>query len=95
MGEVGHRGFMSFYGLVFPAYVWLCMIPLKNEQGTQKPTREKLVVLAVAVALAAPCYWMGFIERQTWWLAPGLAVVLLARPVLAFLVGRISQRISA
>jgi hypothetical protein len=78
-GEVMYRLFMSFYGLVFPAYVWICMIPVRGEQGTRRPTRAKLLVLAIAVVLAAPCYWMGFIERQTCWLGPGLGIVLMAR----------------
>jgi hypothetical protein len=78
-GEVVYRLFMSFYGLIFPAYVWLCMIPVRGEAETRRPTRTKLTVFAVAVLLAAPCYWMGFIERQTWWLGPGLGIVLVAR----------------
>lgn len=77
--EVIYRLFMSFYGLLFPAYVWLCMIPARGEQHTQKPKRRKLTVLAAACLLAAPFYWMGFIERDTIWLAPGLGVVLLSR----------------
>lgn len=80
--EDGYRLFMSFYGLIFPAYVWLCMIPVRGEQGTLRPSPAKLRTLAIAVALAAPCYWMGFIERQTWWLAPGLFIVLVARVLL-------------
>jgi glucan phosphoethanolaminetransferase (alkaline phosphatase superfamily) len=79
IGEVIYRLFMSFYGLVFPAYVYLCMIPARGEGGTQKPTRQKLAVLAVACLLAAPCYWMGFIERKTVWLVPGLVIVLVSR----------------
>lgn len=79
VGEITYRLFMSFYGLVFPAYVWLCMIPVRGERGTQAPGERKLVVFAVAVVLAAPCYWMGFIERQTWWLGPGVGIVLVAR----------------
>ncbi len=94
-GEIVYRAFMSFYGLSFPAYVWLCMIALRGEQGTQKPTGMKLTVLAVAIALATPCFWMGFIERQTWWLGPGLGIVLLARPVLAVLSRRRSLRTMA
>jgi hypothetical protein len=80
-GEVVYRCFMSFYGLVFPAYVWLCMIPTRDgHSGIAGPRgRLKLAVLAGACLLAAPCYWMGFIERVEWWLAPGLGVVLLAR----------------
>jgi len=91
-GEIAYRIFMSFYGLVFPAYVWLCMIPLGGEQGTQAPNRIKLSLLAVAVALAGPCFWMGFIERQTWWLGPGLGIVLLARPVLSVLAKRFPHK---
>ena len=25
-----YRLFMAFYGLVFPAYVWLCMLPTRE-----------------------------------------------------------------
>ncbi|MCC6659932.1 MAG: hypothetical protein IT437_03500 [Phycisphaerales bacterium] len=80
-GETVYRCFMGFYGLVFPAYVWLCMIPTRDgHSGTDgRSGRRKLMTWTVAVAVAAPAFWMGFIERQTWWLVPGLAVVLLAR----------------
>ncbi len=79
--EVLYRLFMAFYGLVFPAYVWLCMIPARGgHSGIDGPIgRRKLLVWAIAVALAAPAFWMGFIEREEWWLGPGLAAVLLAR----------------
>lgn len=81
IGEVVYRLFMSFYGLVFPAYVWLCMIPTRDgHSGITGPLgRRKLIVLAAAVALAAPCYWLGFIVRQEVWLAPGLLIVLISR----------------
>jgi hypothetical protein len=74
--EMMYRLFMAFYGLVFPAYVWLCMIP---GRGRVSPDRRQWIVLAVAVLVAAPMYWMGFIERRMFWLLPGLSVVLLAR----------------
>jgi hypothetical protein len=75
--ETIYRIFMSFYGLVFPAYAWLCKSPTRD--GHAGPSPRKLAVWAAAVLIAAPMFWMGFIERQTWWLGPGLAVVLLAR----------------
>jgi hypothetical protein len=88
-GEGGYRVFMSFYGLLFPAYVWLCMIPTRDRAGGEAHSgvdgpigRHKLIVLALAVAIAAPMYWLGFIEREEIWLLPGLAVVLLSRAVL-------------
>lgn len=99
LSEVIYRGFMSFYGLIFPAYVWICMIPTRSGHTTSSTTatdsrgpdeslhaglggslgRMKLIVWLGSVTLAAPAFWLGFIERQTLWLAPGLMVVLLAR----------------
>ena len=75
-GELIYRSFMGMYGLVFPAYVWICMLPSRGAAG---PTRRNLLVCAGAVLVALPMFWMGFIERQTLWLLPGVAVVLLAR----------------
>jgi len=75
-GEIGYRAFLAFYGLVFPAYVWLVMIP---GRGRPADPRVVLRVWAGAVGIALPMFWMGFIERQEFWLAPGLLVVLLAR----------------
>jgi uncharacterized membrane protein YiaA len=75
MGEQVYRAFMGFYGLIFPAYVWICMVP----RGAPGPTRQKIRVWAFAVGVALPMFAMGFIARQTWWLGPGIAVVLAAR----------------
>jgi hypothetical protein len=65
--ELLYRLFMAFYGLVFPAYAWICMF--------HKGRRS---VWLATVAIAAPMYWMGFIERQMIWLLPGVALVVLA-----------------
>lgn len=75
--EVVYRVFMAFYGLVFPAYVWLCMIPTRD--GHSGLRRDKARVWLFAVGMAAPMYWMAFIEGYTWFLGVGLAVVMLAR----------------
>lgn len=83
--EIGYRLFMSFYGLLFPAYVWICVIPTWREPA--RPTRGQRMVWLGACAVAAPMYWMGFIEREEWWLGPGLGVVLLAR----LLIGRVAK----
>lgn len=83
--ELIYRIFMSFYGLVFPAYVWLCMIPVRGRGG---PTWSRLIVWTLVIGLAAPMFWMGFIERREWWLGPGLALVLAARVVVVLLAGR-------
>jgi len=79
-GEGVYRLFLAFYGLLFPAYVWLCMIPARGKSG---PTRQKLAVLGIAVLLAAPFYWLGFMDGKMIWLVPGLAIVLVSRVVIA------------
>lgn len=81
LAEVVYRSFMAFYGLVFPAYVWLCMIPTRDGHAGMSGDagRRKLLIMLGAVGVAAPFFWMGFIERETGWLAPGLGVVLMAR----------------
>jgi hypothetical protein len=71
-----YRGFLGFYGLVFPAYVWLCMIP------SPAGARRRWSVFAAAVVLAAPLFWMGFIQQPMICLLPGLALVLAARLLL-------------
>jgi hypothetical protein len=76
-GEVVYRLFMAFYGLVFPAYAWICMAPLAR--GGSPLTRGKLKAFAIACLIAAPMFWMGFIERKMIWLVPGLLVILIAR----------------
>ncbi len=68
--ETMYRALMGFYGLVFPAYLWIC------PRGT---SRRGLTTCAVAVAAAAPLFWLGFIESRMLWLIPGIAIVLIAR----------------
>lgn len=70
-GEVVYRTYLGFYGLVFPAYVWLCMFP-----GL---TRRSITVCGVAIALAGPFYALGFLANEFLWLLAGLAIVLAAR----------------
>lgn len=74
--EVVYRGFMAFYGLIFPAYVWCCMIPAG---WTGEPTRRRLLAFGGAVVLAAPFFYLGMMMRETWWLLPGVSIVLAAR----------------
>lgn len=76
-GEFVYRLFMSFYGLIFPAYVWLCMIPAAP--GKRVPHHRRLAVLAVTLLLAAPMFWLGFIGNRMIWLGPGLLVVIVSR----------------
>ncbi len=75
---IWYRIFMSAYGLLFPAYVWLCMIP-RGGGRSRAPTTRHWVVLGVACVVATPFYWLGFIEGRWIMLAPGLGIILLAR----------------
>jgi hypothetical protein len=87
--ELSYRFFMAFYGLVFPAYVWICMVPTRGTIADVP--RRALMTFAIATLIAAPMFWMGFIERRTFWLVPGVAVVLLAQLVLRMLTPRVNQ----
>ncbi|MEN6429031.1 MAG: hypothetical protein ABFE13_27095, partial [Phycisphaerales bacterium] len=71
-GEVIYRCFMGFFGLFFPAYVWLCML-------RRSPSRRALRICAVAVAAALPLFFAGFVAGRMVLLVPGVAIVLLAR----------------
>jgi len=80
-GELGYRCFIAAYGLVLPAYVWICAIPTRDgHSGIHGPRGQlKLRLLIAAVVIATPMYFVGYIQLTEWWLLPGLAVLLLAR----------------
>ena len=77
--EIGYRVFLSCYGLAFPAYVWICMIGRDRRIGSGRPNRRNLTVTVIAVLLGAPCFAMGFVLFEAWWLVLGAAVLLMAR----------------
>jgi hypothetical protein len=74
--ELIYRLFLSFYGLLFPAYVYLCMIP---GRGRVAPSRKQWIALTISVLLAAPFFWLAFIDRKMFYVLPGLGIVLFAR----------------
>ncbi len=78
---IWYRMFMSFYALAFPGYVWLVAIPTRDGHAGihGREGRRKLATLAIAILFASPCFWLGFVERQTWWLVPGILVILGSR----------------
>lgn len=75
--ELVYKGFMFLYALVFPGYVWLCMLP--NWKSSARPSRRQLAAWIASSLIAMPMFWLGFIDQQEFWLGPGLAVVLAAR----------------
>jgi hypothetical protein len=77
--ELGYRLFMSFYALVAPAYVLMRLTPWRGGRSTD---RARWVGFFVVLAVAAPGFWMGFVERQMIWVLPGAVAILLGRPIL-------------
>ena len=79
--EIGYRVFLSAYGVLFPAYVWLLAIPTRDgHRGIGGPLgRRKLRVWLGAVAIATPAFAMGFLAREEAYLIPGILVLLLSR----------------
>jgi len=70
-GEIVYRCFLTFYGLVFPSYMLYRVI---RSHSTDVPLQRWMMWLAMGVAM--PMFWMGFIERQSIWLGPGMVVVV-------------------
>jgi hypothetical protein len=77
-GEFMYRMFMSFYGLVFPAYVWVCVIPWRKDRGTGWGA---LIACAIVVLVAAPFFWIGFMLERMFWLLPAVGIVLVGGPL--------------
>lgn len=67
IGEVLYRVFMSFYGLLFPAYVLLAI-------GRRRVSVSAWLVIS---AVASPFYWIAFIEGRMAWAIGGVGVLVL------------------
>jgi len=71
-GEIMYRSFMGAYGLAFPTYVLYRVVLARNGS---KPM--SFFAMWAAILLATPMFWMGFMQRESVWLAPGMGIVLL------------------
>jgi hypothetical protein len=80
LSELGYLLFISFYGLVFPAYAWICLLPRRGKP-MRSPAAAQWVACGLAIVAAAPLYWLGYIERgaATPWVAVGVGIILAAR----------------
>ncbi len=78
MGEIFYRCFLLAYGLPFPAYVLLCMIP------TRRPVagRTRAIVWLIATLAALPFAYHAFMAETHMGLLAATAVLLAARLVL-------------
>ena len=68
-GEIVYRNFLSFYGLLFPTYMLY--------RAILKKRAKSLSIMWITIAIASPVFWLGFMERQSIWLIPGMGIVLL------------------
>jgi hypothetical protein len=69
LGEMVYRVLLGFYGLVFPAYVWLRILP----------PRRSLLRVIIVIVIAAPMYWLGFAQEQMIFIVPGVLIVVLSK----------------
>lgn len=83
--RLAYELFMSSYGLLFPAYVWIVIVPRALSR------RAAVKTWIVGCLLAAPMMWAGYIEQRYAWLLPAVGVVL-AAPVVARAFARPSSR---
>ena len=74
--EVGYRVFLLAYGVLFPAYVWLCMLP--TLRGSVAIHKSGWVAL-VAAFVALPMAYASFVLATGVWVLGVLLVMLVAR----------------
>ncbi len=78
-GEVIYRSFLLLYGLVFPAYVFLVMLP--PMRGTvARPVRVGLFLVAAVASL--PLGFAGFVMGIGWAIAAAVGLLVVARAIL-------------
>lgn len=79
--EALYKSFIVFYGVVFPAYVWVAMVP----RGPSRLPRRWLIWGATGLAL--PFAWWGYMH-ELWLLTLGIPAVILAAPLAGRAAGR-------
>lgn len=84
--RLAYELFMSFYALLFPAYIWIVAI----DRGQSRPASIRAWI--IASILAAPCMWVGYIERRYIWLLPAVGIVLVTPVVVKALLSRARSR---
>lgn len=74
--EIGYRCLLGAYGLLFPAYVFIVMWPMRMPDGSKAGiTKARIAWFIVVVAAAMPFYWVAFMDRKTWWGLVGVAII--------------------
>lgn len=68
LGEVGYRAFLLIYGVFFPGYVLICMLPTLRRRRNQPSQKTCRKVFWVASIVAYPMAVMGLIVGPMAWL---------------------------
>lgn len=69
--DATYRVFMAFYGLLFPTLLWASTTSRRTDRTTT-------ITALLCVLAAAPFFWLGFLEGEWFWLAPGLLIALVS-----------------
>lgn len=77
--EWGYRVFMGFYGLVFPLYVLIAMVPAWREP--RPPTPAMLRAWIVGSLVAFPASYLAFIMGRMGWVWAVMGVVAVATAI--------------
>jgi hypothetical protein len=85
--ELVYQCFILFYGLVFPAYVWLVMLPTRKP----RPMGGKVALWLVTVVVTLPGAFFGFVGDRPALIGPVLVMLVAARVCLALLPVRESE----
>lgn len=81
IGERVYICFLGAYGLAFPAYVWLFVMPHRWRERSTVASRR--LVYVIVLVTCTPLFWFGFVERWTYMLIPGVLIPLLIRPLMS------------
>jgi hypothetical protein len=80
-GEAVYWGFLGFYGIVFPGYLWL------QGFGEREGSAERAIrlrwVLPLLVLVTLPMYWAGLVEHHPMWLIPGVLTLIGSRALMS------------
>lgn len=79
-GEVIYRCFLLLYGVVFPAYVFLVMLPPIKRGNVSRSVRMGMFLFATITAL--PFAFAGFVAGVAWLIPMSLGLIALARVVI-------------
>jgi hypothetical protein len=85
-GEAVYWGFLGFYGIVFPGYLWLQ--GFGEREGSAAGAIRLRWVLPLLVVVTLPMYWVGLVERRPLWLIPGVLILIGSRALMPGRAGR-------